>query len=57
VDHILTADQDMTNYRIAYDSIVYAFNTFIEENREHLEESGQDLPTEKRPQFQMASGN
>lgn len=57
VDHILTADQEMTNYRIAYDSIVHAFNTFIEQNREHLEESGQNLPVEKKPQFQMAAEN
>lgn len=56
VDHILTADQNMSHYRVAYDSIVSAFNLFIDENRERLAESDQDLAVDKKPLFQMTSG-
>jgi hypothetical protein len=55
VSNILSADQRMMNYRLAYDSLVGVFNRFVDQNKDHLLESDHSLSLEKKPEFQMTS--
>jgi hypothetical protein len=55
VDQILTADQNMLYYRIAYDSVVTQFNSFVDQNQDYLRQSEQNLQIEKKPLFQMSA--
>jgi hypothetical protein len=45
----------MSGYREQYDSIVYTYNQFLESNMEHLTESEEGVPLNKKPLFQMVS--
>lgn len=55
VDEIRAADQRVNNYRIDYDSIVTAYNHFLEKNKDYLTEIDQSSTPEKKPLFQMVS--
>jgi septal ring factor EnvC (AmiA/AmiB activator) len=55
VDDIRSADQRVDIYRLEYDSIVMAYNKFLERNQTFLKEVDAHAAPEKRPLFQMVS--
>jgi hypothetical protein len=57
VDRIRIADQRVTTYRSDYDLATVEFNRFLERNIDYLKEIDQNSTPQKRPLFQMASGN
>ena len=57
IDYIKVSDQRVNFYRSDYDFIALKFNQFVEKNKDHIKEIDQDSSNNKRPLFQMASGN
>ena len=57
VDKIRNSDQRVMAYRADYDSITGVFNAFLDSNKDYLKEIDENSVHEKRPLFQMASGN
>jgi hypothetical protein len=55
VEQIQLADQRMGNYRQAYDSVVYTYNQFLEQNLSALSESEEKISLDKKPLFQMVA--
>jgi hypothetical protein len=53
VDNILSADQRMIRFRAEYDSLVYAYNRFVNQNKDDLTEAS--LSLEPKPLFQITS--
>lgn len=53
IDKIKLTDQQIGEYRLSYDSIATAFNSFIENNRPFLKDADQNN-LEKRPIFNVA---
>ncbi|MCE2995340.1 MAG: hypothetical protein ACK5RG_00250 [Cyclobacteriaceae bacterium] len=54
IDAIKLTDQQIGEYRISYDSIATAFNSFIEKNRPFLKDADHNN-LEKRPIFNVAA--
>ena len=57
VDRIRIADQRVNIYRSDYDAAAADFNLFLEKNKAYLKEIDQSDSPQKKPLFQMASGN
>ena len=57
VEEIRVADQRVSLYREAYDAITFKYNTFLEKNRNYLNEITQKDSLELRPLFQMTYDN
>jgi hypothetical protein len=55
VEEIRASDQRVSIYRSEYDEIAAHFNTFLERNKKYIVEI-EDDPVEKKPLFQMVSG-
>ena len=53
VDNILSADQRMIRFRAEYDSLVYEYNRFVNQNKDDLTEAS--LSLEPKPLFQITS--
>mgnify|MGYP001051146949 CR=1 FL=1 len=55
VNQIRQAEESIEHYRSDYDSIVVAYNKFIQENKDHMREIDHTSKVEKKPLFQMVS--
>jgi hypothetical protein len=55
VENIQQADARIQYYRFEYDSVVQAYNHFIEANKDYLLQTDETLSLEKKPLFQMVS--
>jgi hypothetical protein len=55
VEQIATAEERMYGYRQEYDSIVYTYNQFLEDNMQYLSESEEGVSLNKKPLFQLVS--
>jgi hypothetical protein len=54
VETIHIADERTSNYRFEYDSIVAAYNDFVEQNKAFLLENDPTISIDKKPVFEVA---
>jgi hypothetical protein len=55
VEQIGVAEERMINYRQEYDSIVFTYNRFLENNLQYLSETEEGATLRKKPLFQAVS--
>jgi hypothetical protein len=55
VEDVRGADKRIGHHRLEYDSVVRAYNKFIEENKDYLLQTDETLSLEKKPLFRVVS--